>query len=446
MLDFQKEALSAFRSLGRWQAILMFTMVSQPVMSHIEAYPRLNVREARKQVRDGRDVVSWRDRHGAIVGVGRTRLLDGNRLSLDYRFREHGDSAACDGEVIFECSIRNMAFEQEDFLTICMKCGTRVRTLLLLECEWVCSHCQPLAHRSKLVGDLVRKSERFAELDRLIQRGRPKGMHSRTFLKLRDERFQLKLELGDHRGKARSVYDEEISSYWSKEGTAEFDLNDVLPAEQSPAGIASADRDEVEGDEPLLTLAGAPLFAGPSLTEALDDQLLRLARRELSVMTAQGVVPTAMRLRKRLAAKTFNPPPQLERDSSIRILGAASELVLEARYDIRFSGNDHYFLMTPDGAIGRHPVAVISDGGLLLKTKFKRDEARFIPVIIEEECELIEHLLGVQQREIEAYNRAMKLHVRRLVKAHWDALIKVELDEHDEPADEGTSAGPAPKI
>ena len=88
MLDFQKEALSAFRSLGRWQAILMFTMVSQPVMSHIEAYPRLNVREARKQVRDGRDVVSWRDRHGAIVGVGRTRLLDGNRLALDYRFRE----------------------------------------------------------------------------------------------------------------------------------------------------------------------------------------------------------------------------------------------------------------------------------------------------------------------------------------------------------------------
>ena len=271
-------------------------------------------------------------------------------------------------------------------------------------------------------------------------------MHDRTFVKLRNELFLLKLELGDHRGKARSVYNEAISSNWLREGTAVFDLNDGLPVGQSAAGSGSADSDEIEGDGALLTLAGAPLFAGPSLRQALDDQLLRLARLELSVMVAKGMVPTAMRLRKRLAAKTFNPPPQLERDSSIRILGGVSEPVLEARYGIRFSGNDHYFLMAPDGPVGRHPVAVIGDGALLLKTRFKRDEAHFIPVMFEEECELIERLLGVEQRGIEAYNRAMKLHVRRLVNAHWEALVKAKPDQDAGPPDQGTSAEHAPGI
>ena len=419
---------------------LMFRMVGQPVISHIEAYPRLNVREARKQVLGGSDVVSWRNRYGEMIGVGRARLLESDRLVLDYRFREHSYGVDCNGAVIFECSIRKMEFEQEDFLTLCHGCESRVRTLLFFECAWVCIHCQPLAYRSKLVGDLVRQTEHITQLEQVIGGGRPKGMHNRTFKKLREELFRSKLELGDHRGKARSAYDEAIASCWSKEGAAGFNLDDLLPADQSEAGSAGADSDEVEGDGALMALAGTSLFAGPSLRQALDDQLLRLARRELSVMAAQGVVPTTIRLRKRLAINSFNPPPQLERDSSIRIFGGASESVLEAQYAIRFSGNHHYFLMAPDGPVGRHPVAVIGDGRLLLKTKFKRDEARFIPVMIEEECALIERLLDFQRRGIEAYNGAMKVHVRRLVNAHWEALIKAGPNDHDESADEDPSA------
>lgn len=60
----------------------------------------------------GRDVVSWRNRHGEIIGVGRPQLLDGNRLALDYWFREHSYGAACNGVVVFECSIRKLEFKQ----------------------------------------------------------------------------------------------------------------------------------------------------------------------------------------------------------------------------------------------------------------------------------------------------------------------------------------------
>ncbi len=47
----------------------MPTTVSQPVMSHIDAYPRRNLRAARKQVLGGCSVVSWRDRQGKTIGV-----------------------------------------------------------------------------------------------------------------------------------------------------------------------------------------------------------------------------------------------------------------------------------------------------------------------------------------------------------------------------------------
>ena len=265
-----------------------------------------------------------------------------------------------------------------------------------------------------MVGDLVRKSERLADLEFLIALGRPKGMHKSTFLKFRNERYLLNLELGDHRGKARPVYEEVVTSSWLPAGVAAFDVDNALPPDDQPGTSGTGGHgDESGGDGGLLSFAGTRLFAGPSLMEALDAQLLVLAAQELSAMLADGVVPTAMRLRKRLAAKSFNPPRDLRRDDRIRVVGGREVDVPEAQYSIGFSGNHHYFFVAPDRPATRHPVAIVTEGVLLLKTTFKRDEARFIPVIIEEECELIERMLHDQRQAVEDYNRAMRAHVRR---------------------------------
>ena len=412
---------------------LTFGDGSQLAILHVEAYPRFNVREARKRVLAGQTIISWRDGDGAIVGVGRADIIDDNRIKLDYQFRKHRHINAYRSVLTLECSIRSLEHGQEDFLTSCLKCGTRVRMLLLFEYNWTCVHCQPLAYRSKMIGDLVRKSERLADLEHLIALGRPKGMHDRTFLKLRKERYLLNLELGDHRGKARGVFDEVITCGWSRKGTATFNMYHELSAAICPeTSNVGPEDEEAEYKGALLTLAGDPLFAGPSLLEALDAQVLRGAAKELSAMSAQAIVPTAMRLRKRLAVGSFGPPAELRRDDHIRIVRGAGPDVLEAQHRIGFSGNGQYFLVAPHMPVRRHPVATITDDSLLLKGRFTRDEAEFVPVMIEEEYELIERLLDAQRLAVEDYNRRMKVHVRRVVHAHWDTLVEGHQDDAEE--------------
>jgi hypothetical protein len=408
----------------------------QQPMSHIEAYPRLNVREARKQLLSGRGEVCWRNARGEFVGMGRIQINDANSLVVDYQFRDVGHIASCQATASFECSIRKMDYSQEDFLALCPRCSTRVRTLLLFDCAWTCYHCQPLAHRSKMVGDLVRKSERLAELERLSAAGRPKGMHNRTYLKVRDERFLLKQELEGHRGMAREIYEEVITSCWSSEGLVIVGRENAGPGGDLAAGsdeIDGADDEQGErdddGEDRLLAFAGQSLFAGSPLAITLDDQLLRFARLELAAMAAEGRKPTRIRLRKRLARKPFDLPPALRRDDGIRIVGRADDQLLCAHHGMSFSGNADYFLVAPDSSASRHPVAVIGADKLMLKTRFKREELRFIPVIIEQECELIERRMDVLRRGVEAYNCTMRVQVRRVIERHWDALVGSSRDD-----------------
>ena len=405
---------------------------------HVEAYPRLNVREVRKQLLRGRSTVGWRLNDDVLVGIGRAELLDGHRIRLDTQFREYAHIRAYKKMIVLQCSIRKMDFDQEDLLTHCPLCDSRVRVILFINYEWTCVNCQLLVYRSKAVGDAVRQAERLAKFEEIIKRGRPKGMHTSTYLKLRQERGLLKIELGDHRPRANRAYADVITCCWSNDGPPLLNAP-VDVACQERLGELGEDRaDEVESghdDEAppdYLRLAGNRLFDGPALAETLDQQLLRFAHQEYRAMIAERRTPTRIRVRKRLAAKRFDLPPLLRPDHEIRILAHEGEPVGQARFALAYEGNADFFLIAPDQPVGRLPTAVVTERALLLETSFLAEEERFIPVLIEEERQLIEHLLVAQRQAVALYNRMIIAHVRRVVERNWNVLVGGEPDETED--------------
>jgi hypothetical protein len=178
-----------------------------------------------------------------------------------------------------------------------------------------------------------------------------------------------------------------------------------------------------------LSLAGNRLFDGPPLTETLDDQLLRFAHEEYRAMLGERRKPTRIRVRKRLAAKQFDLPPLLKPDSAIRVMARKGEPVARARFELAYEGNADFFLLGPDRPVSRLPSAIVTKRALVLEASFLADQECFIPVLIEEERQLIEHLLVEQREAIARYNRMIAAHVRRVIEVNWGALVGAEPKE-----------------
>jgi protein-arginine kinase activator protein McsA len=77
---------------------------------------------------------------------------------------------------------------------ICPVC-TQQRQNLYFARAWACAECHKLLRRSQVIPPRVRLEERREELTKQVGRGRPLGMHSATYMRLRAELEEVSREV-----------------------------------------------------------------------------------------------------------------------------------------------------------------------------------------------------------------------------------------------------------
>lgn len=182
---------------------------------YAEAYPRLDIRDARKFWQRGRRSVSWRLADRTLVGVGHSSMRSTTIFELVAHFRYLDYLPVEPVELSLKFKFHPGSDLNAHITTTCPNCKGSCRILHLIKGYWTCRNCQPLSYRSKMMGDLPRKSEKLAALNGKIGAGRPKGMHNSTYFAMRQARDELALELGNEQIEVSADYAEVISAWWS---------------------------------------------------------------------------------------------------------------------------------------------------------------------------------------------------------------------------------------
>ena len=103
------------------------------------------------------------------------------------------------GEVEFKTKTINSPLDNFRRFLYCPGCD-RLCSKVHLCNTWACAKCHGLHYRRQLIDKDVARWERRQELQELVGRGRPKGMHNPTYIALREELYRLQFKL---RGRAR---------------------------------------------------------------------------------------------------------------------------------------------------------------------------------------------------------------------------------------------------
>ena len=95
---------------------------------HAEGYPRLDVREAHRQVTADRSNILRRDQTGAIWGKGRASIDEG-LLTVRSSFRTKLDQLATESEHLFVLETVRNNDGAKHYFTYCAACEKRTRVL-----------------------------------------------------------------------------------------------------------------------------------------------------------------------------------------------------------------------------------------------------------------------------------------------------------------------------
>ena len=151
-----------------------------------EAFPRLNIAAAERGMTEGRDLcVYMRGRrrvgHAECDVTGDHQFLIKYQIIPDMPGMSHERSAAA-----FEfVTPANSAVRHKRYF-LCPACSKQ-RHSLFFAGHWACAECHRLLRRSQVIPKNAAARERWEGLKKLVGRGRPPGMHSRTYARLREE-------------------------------------------------------------------------------------------------------------------------------------------------------------------------------------------------------------------------------------------------------------------
>lgn len=180
---------------------------------HREAYPRFDVQAASKACMDERPVCIFMDNEGRIVGIAVVTGFEDPYLTVQITVAAAG--ARCERAVLFEVQHAPNAFDQSRYVVFCPKCRGR-KYQIVYAGEWACADCHGLLYRRQIVDKRILQWERLSELEELLRRGRPHGMHHRTYRQLESEMNGLRRVLKGLRLVASEKHGKVITSTWHR--------------------------------------------------------------------------------------------------------------------------------------------------------------------------------------------------------------------------------------
>ena len=177
-----------------------------------EAYPQLDVLNALRSFNKGQTICDFADSSGEKKGVAKFDRR-GDRCQLQYHFHFPQTALARDWVELELAPVSN-GFTDSRVMVVCPVCSGRKRNLYFRD-AWSCASCAELLCRVQLIHPDSRKWEKLDRLSRGLERGKPHGMHSKTYSNRLSDILVLKNELYEKpRVYASNKYADIVSSTW----------------------------------------------------------------------------------------------------------------------------------------------------------------------------------------------------------------------------------------
>jgi hypothetical protein len=188
---------------------------------HREAFPKFDLIEAKAAMERMRAAVCVFDLGRRTIGQTFIAEIQDDSVILNYLFADKQFISEENRSVIKTREIKSKiaAFRR---LFVCPLCDQSKQALYYKD-TWACATCLRLHYRSQLIDKEVKLWEELDELRTQLRRGRPTGMHHKTFikLKLRLSALEYRFE-GRERKEAGSSHNVIVTSRWVP--GAEIDL------------------------------------------------------------------------------------------------------------------------------------------------------------------------------------------------------------------------------
>jgi hypothetical protein len=179
-----------------------------------EAYPRFDIIRARAAISGGAQICEFVDHIGRTVGHLRVIGDSETQLTLEYELTSPF-IRGCHETVILDL-VPTPQQEPNRKSIVCPGCGKWKSTIIFAE-DWRCRECHGLCYRSQLVDKYTLLLEKKNGLKEIIGKIRPKGMHRRTYARLRDEYAKLsRATKGKSYSGASRAHAYIVTSSWKK--------------------------------------------------------------------------------------------------------------------------------------------------------------------------------------------------------------------------------------
>lgn len=217
--------------------------------TYVEAYPVLNVAEARRAARSGRSMCFWRDGR-RLVAVATVDLAAGDRLTV--RLAEPDlllkQGIRPVGSYEFVVVYKGSQENNKRPLLICPACDRARSGLVLISRDWRCQECHGLHYRSALVGTVVRRAEKYARLARELKQLRLESRRADLIRRKRAEVAAALRKAGPlpHR-EANGNYSTVVRSEWRRgefaaRGSAQAEPKQAKPERTGRAAARAAEK------------------------------------------------------------------------------------------------------------------------------------------------------------------------------------------------------------
>ncbi len=182
-----------------------------------EAYPHLDIVEAKSALKRGHSICEFTEPWSEVRGWARCEIIhDRCQLWYDLDVR-HVKQAK--NSIIFELVPTSNGIVNCRMMLRCPECGRGKRSLFFKD-KWACQSCLGLLFRSQVVSPIAVKFEKLKELNEKLEKGRPHGMHNKTYFDIVAKKTKLQQELyGIRPIVASDKFNYILSNNWREDGS-----------------------------------------------------------------------------------------------------------------------------------------------------------------------------------------------------------------------------------